>query len=105
MIIKVLGLDCAKCREAEQLVRTAVQESGSTASVEKVSDLKEMMTLGVMSPPAVVIDGTIMCTGRIPTRAEIMDWIAAPGATEGTGATGPATSAAPAGGCSCGGKC
>ena len=58
MLIKVLGPGCAKCKE-----------------VEKVTDFKEMMALGVMSTPAVIIDGTIMCTGRIPSKSEVMEWI------------------------------
>ncbi len=76
MLIQVLGPGCAKCREVEKLINMAVQESGSSATVEKVTDFKEMMALGVMSTPAVVIDGTIMCTGRIPNKSEVMEWIA-----------------------------
>lgn len=57
MEIKVLGPGCARCRETEQLVSSAVQEAGITASVEKVTDFREMMSLGVMATPAVVIDG------------------------------------------------
>ena len=68
MLIKVLGPGCAKCK-------VVVQESGSSAKVEKVTDFKEMMALGVMSTPAVIIDGTIMCTGRIPSKSEVMEWI------------------------------
>ena len=61
MLIKVLGPGCAKCKEAENVVNAAVQDAGSAATVEKVTDLKEMMALGVMSTPAVVIDnnGTV----------------------------------------------
>ena len=97
MLIKVLGPGCAKCKEAESIVKAAVQEAGSTATVEKVTDLKEMMALGVMSTPAVVIDNTIMCTGRVPSTAEVMGWIATPDA--------PAAATASKGCCCCGGKC
>ena len=68
MLIKVLGPGCAKCKEVEKVINVVVQESGSSAKVEKVTDFKEMMALGVMSTPAVIIDGTIMCTGRIPSK-------------------------------------
>ena len=68
MEIKVLGPGCARCRETEQLVSSAVQEAGITASVEKVTDFREMMSLGVMATPAVVIDGRVMCTGRVPSK-------------------------------------
>ena len=53
MLIKVLGPGCAKCKEVEKLINVVVQESGSSAKVEKVTDFKEMMALGVMSTPAV----------------------------------------------------
>lgn len=75
MLIKVLGPGCAKCKEVEKVINVVVQESGSSAKVEKVTDFKEMMALGVMSTPAVIIDGTIMCTGRIPSKSEVMEWI------------------------------
>ncbi len=75
MEIKVLGPGCARCRETEQLVSSAVQEAGITASVEKVTDFREMMSLGVMATPAVVIDGRVMCTGRVPSKDENLHWI------------------------------
>ncbi|MDM8215995.1 thioredoxin family protein [Desulfovibrio piger] len=80
MEIKVLGPGCAKCKEAEDIVRTAVRDAGSDARVEKVTDLREMMALGVMATPAVVIDGKIKCTGRVPTPAEVREWITGPDA-------------------------
>ncbi len=88
MLIKVLGPGCSKCREAETIVASAVQEANSPATVEKVTGFREMMTLGVLSTPAVVIDGKVMCTGRVPSKSEVMGWIATPGASVATGGTG-----------------
>ena len=51
--------------------------SGSDATVEKITDLREIMALGVLATPAVVIDGSIMCTGRVPSAEEIRDWLGA----------------------------
>lgn len=76
MVVKVLGPGCAKCNEAEQLVRKLIEKTGSDAVCEKVSDLKEMMQMGVMSTPAVVIDGQIKCTGRVPSVYEVTSWLA-----------------------------
>lgn len=76
MLIKVLGPGCVKCEEAQRAVSAAVLESGNSATVEKVMDFKEMLDLGVMSTPAVAIDGTVMCTGRIPSKQEVMEWMA-----------------------------
>ena len=57
MIIKVLGPGCSKCVEAYEIVSKAVAASGSDATVEKITDLREIMALGVLATPAVVIDG------------------------------------------------
>ena len=97
MQIKVFGPGCAKCTEAEQLVKEVVAAKGGDITVEKVSDLKEMMMLGIMSTPALAIDGVVKCTGRIPTKEEISAWIA--GADSGAPAASTPT------GCCCGGKC
>lgn len=76
MKIKVFGPGCAKCEETGRIVAQAVKESGFPAEVDKITDFKEMMANGVMSTPAVSIDGEIMCTGRVPSRKEVLDWIA-----------------------------
>jgi len=75
MKIKVLGPGCPKCSEAEKNVRTALQESGVEASVEKVSDFQEIAKMGVFSTPAVVIDGQIKCVGSVPDKNEILKWL------------------------------
>ena len=76
MLIKVLGLGCSKCDKTENIVAEAVQEVDNEVTVEKVTDLKEMMSLGIMSTPAVIIDSKIMCTGRVPSKKEVLSWIA-----------------------------
>lgn len=75
MHIKVFGPGCAKCEETLLLVNKAVESSETQAHVEKVSDYKEMMKNGIMSTPAVVIDGKLVCTGRVPSMPEILEWI------------------------------
>lgn len=77
MIIKVLGPGCPKCHETEKVVREAVAETGSNASVEKVSDFQEIAKLGVFSTPAVVVDGQVKCVGKVPTKSDVMMWITA----------------------------
>ena len=85
MIIKVFGPGCAKCKETEQIVREAVEASHRIATVEKITDLREMMAAGVLSTPAVSIDGTVVSAGRVPTKNEVMNWIAVPDANVQTG--------------------
>lgn len=76
MKIQVFGPGCPKCNEVELNVKEAIKESGLPADVEKVSDFKEMMTFGVMSTPAIAINGKIMCTGSVPSKKEIKEWLA-----------------------------
>lgn len=80
MLIQVFGPGCAKCKETETLVRTAAQAAGCPAIVEKVTDFQAMLALGVLSTPAVVMDGTLMCAGRVPSRAEVKSWLDTAGA-------------------------
>lgn len=75
MEIKVYGPGCAKCEETERLVRQVVKDMDIAATVEKVSDLKEMMIMGIMSTPAVAIDDKVVSTGHVPGKEEIKDWL------------------------------
>lgn len=75
MRITVYGPGCSKCREAEELVRRVVAESGSGAVVEKVSDLQAMMKAGVISTPGVAVDGVLKVAGRAPKAEEIKGWL------------------------------
>ena len=75
MEIKVLGPGCAKCQQTEKTVKEAVDESGVSANVEKVTDLLEIAQYGVFGTPAVVVDGEVKCVGKIPTKDEIKGWL------------------------------
>ncbi|MDR3640087.1 MAG: thioredoxin family protein [Humidesulfovibrio sp.] len=75
MDIKVLGPGCPKCHEAEKIVREALAESGVAANVTKVSDFQEMAALGVFATPAVVIDGQVKVSGKVPTKKDVLAWI------------------------------
>ena len=75
MQIKVLGPGCPKCHETETLVREAVAEAGIQAEVVKVSDFQEMAKLGVFATPAVVIDGAVKVSGKVPTKKDVLSWL------------------------------
>lgn len=75
MEIKVLGPGCAKCEKTLKLVNEAVAEAGADATVIKVTDMMEMAGMGVFSTPAVAVDGTVKCSGRVPKKDEIKAWI------------------------------
>jgi small redox-active disulfide protein 2 len=71
MEIKVLGPGCANCKKLEKLVREAVDELRLDAQVQKVTDIKEIIAHGVMSTPALVVDGKVKMSGRVPGKEEL----------------------------------
>lgn len=71
MEIKVLGTGCPKCRSLEKVTREAVDEAGIAASVTKVEDIVEIMNYGVMTTPALVVNGKVLVKGKVPSVAEI----------------------------------
>jgi small redox-active disulfide protein 2 len=71
MEIKVLGTGCAKCKQLEQIVRDAVAEMGIDATVEKVTELTDIMAYGIMSTPGLVVDGEVRLAGRLPKLDEM----------------------------------
>jgi small redox-active disulfide protein 2 len=77
MEIKVFGPGCQKCEITEKAVREAVAELGVDATVIKVSNITEIAMAGIMSTPAVAVDGKIKSTGKVPGKDEIKSWIQA----------------------------
>ena len=75
MDIKVLGPGCAKCQQAEKVVKEAVAESGVSATVEKVTDIRKIAEYGVFGTPAVVVDGDVKCVGKVPSKQDVTKWI------------------------------
>jgi small redox-active disulfide protein 2 len=75
MKITVYGPGCAKCKQTEEMVKRVVAETGVNAEVVKVSDIREMIAAGIMSTPAVAVDGVMKVIGRVPKPEEIKEWI------------------------------
>jgi small redox-active disulfide protein 2 len=73
--IQVLGSGCANCHKVEALTKQAVSQLRVEAQVEMVTDMKEIMRLGVMSTPGLVIDGKVVSTGRVPALSQITSLI------------------------------
>lgn len=74
--IKVLGTGCANCKTTLKLIEEAAAAKGVAIQLEKVEDLKDIMSYGVMSTPGVVIDGKVVHAGGIPSREKIDGWLA-----------------------------
>ena len=72
MNIKVIGAGCEKCGKLYDNVMEAVRETGWAAEVEKVDDLLEIVKLGVMSAPSLMIDGKLVVAGRTAKKDEIV---------------------------------
>jgi small redox-active disulfide protein 2 len=77
MEIKVLGMGCPKCKKLEALAREAVGELGVEATVTKVQDMDAILSYDVTTTPALVIDGEVKASGRLPGKDEIVAWIQA----------------------------
>jgi len=75
MKIEVLGTGCAKCMSVEQNVKKALAELAVQAEVEKVTDIQQMIQRGVMSTPALVIDGKVVFQGKNPTVDQLKHFI------------------------------
>lgn len=75
MEIKVLGPGCLRYNETEKIVMDALAESGVAASVAKVTDILEISRYGVLSIPAVVVNGEIKSVGKVPTKDEVKGWL------------------------------
>jgi small redox-active disulfide protein 2 len=73
--IKVLGTGCAKCKKLYAETEKAITSSGQQVTLEKVEKLDEIMKFGVMVTPALVVNGEVKASGRIPAVAEIVGWI------------------------------
>jgi len=71
MKIEVLGTGCTKCKNLYENVNKALAESGKTAEIVKIEDIPTIMKYGVMSTPALVIDGQVKVSGKLATVEEI----------------------------------
>jgi len=75
MIIKILGTGCSNCKKLEANAKKAVEELGAEATIEKVTDMKDIMGYGVMRTPAIVINEKVKMYGKICTVDEIKKYI------------------------------
>ncbi|MDE2369261.1 MAG: thioredoxin family protein [Burkholderiales bacterium] len=75
MDIKVLGSGCANCKNTVALIEQAAKDKGVAVTLSKVEDLRDIVSYGVMSTPAVVIDGKVVHAGGVPQRAKVEQWL------------------------------
>ena len=71
MVIKILGSGCRNCKKLEVNARKAVEELGVEATIEKVTDFKDIVAYGVMTTPALVVDEQVKISGKVASVEEI----------------------------------
>ena len=75
MEIKVLGSGCANCNRLVKTVEEAAKELGITDPVQKVTDFQEILSYGIMLTPALVVDGQVKFSGRVPKKDEVKKYL------------------------------
>ncbi len=74
--IRVLGPGCPNCKKVETIARQAVERMGLEAEIVKVTDYNKILEYNILSTPGLVINEKVVCSGRIPTEAEVTTWLA-----------------------------
>lgn len=69
--LQILGTGCPKCQKLTELTEKAAQELGVDYEIEKVKDINEIMSYGVMVTPALAVNGEVRLAGKIPSVEEI----------------------------------
>ncbi|MDT8900333.1 thioredoxin family protein [Anaeroselena agilis] len=75
MKIEILGMGCQKCNNLYENAKQAAVELGLTPEIVKVEDIKEIMKYGVMTTPALVVDGIVKVAGKVPGKEEIKGYL------------------------------
>jgi small redox-active disulfide protein 2 len=75
MEIRILGPGCPRCSEVEKRTIDVLAELNIAADVQKVTDIKRIMEYKIFATPGLVINGKVKCSGKIPSRDEIKNWI------------------------------
>ena len=76
MNIAILGPGCMNCKKVEQIAKEAVAELAlEEATFQHVTNWDEIMKYPILRTPGLVLNGKVVCSGRIPTKAEVVSWI------------------------------
>jgi len=74
--LQILGTGCPKCKKLTELTDEAAKSLGIEYQIEKVEDIKQIIAFGVMMTPALVVNGEVKVSGRVPSVDEIKKLIA-----------------------------
>ena len=71
MLIQILGTGCAKCTKLATMAEEAAKKTGVDYTLEKVTDIDKIISFGVMTTPAMLVDGKLKCSGSVPSVDQI----------------------------------
>lgn len=75
--VKVLGSGCKRCQATADLVRAEADRLGVAIELEKVTDVAQVASYGIVSTPGLVVDGKVVHAGGLPKAEDIVKWLAA----------------------------
>jgi small redox-active disulfide protein 2 len=73
--IKVLGPGCSNCQKVEQIAKKVVAMLSVDATIQKVTEMQDIMKYPILSTPGLVVNEKLVCAGRIPSEAEVTTWV------------------------------
>lgn len=73
--LQILGTGCAKCQKLSDATKQAADNLGLEYEIEKVSDINQIMAFGVMTTPALAVDGQVVVVGTVPAVAELENFL------------------------------
>ncbi len=71
MRIQILGTGCPKCKKLASLAEEAAKELALDYELEKITDINDIVSFGVMSTPALAVDGKVLVSGKVPSAQEV----------------------------------
>jgi small redox-active disulfide protein 2 len=74
--VQILGAGCSKCEQLAEQTEAAARELGVEFELDKVTDINQILSFGVMMTPALVVDGEVKTMGKVPSVAEIKELLA-----------------------------
>jgi len=75
MNIKILGPGCARCHQLEKTTKEVVKELGVEATIEEIKDMMKIVQYPILTTPGLIINEELVCSGRVPTKAELTQFV------------------------------